>query len=80
MPYIIRVKTAHTIFGSEYITEVTMRKVEICGVDTAGLPRLTAKESDELMRALKAGDAAGRVKFVVGAMPCLLYPSTSPPQ
>ena len=72
MPYIIRVKTAHTIFGSLYITEVTMRKVEICGVDTAGLPRLTAKESDELMRALKAGDAAAREKFVVGNMRLVL--------
>ena len=30
-----------------------MQKVEICGVQTSGLPRLTAKESDELMKKLK---------------------------
>ena len=38
-----------------------MQKVEICGVDTSGLPRLTAKENEELMQRLKKGDkqAAG---------------------
>ena len=34
-----------------------MQKVEICGVDTAGLPKLSAKESEELLKRLsqKAG-------------------------
>ena len=27
-----------------------MQKVEICGVDTSGLPKLSAKENEELMR------------------------------
>ena len=30
-----------------------LQKVEICGVDTSGLPLLTAKENEELMRRLK---------------------------
>ena len=33
-----------------------LQKVVICGVDTSGLPKLTAKEHEELMRRLKAGD------------------------
>ena len=41
-----------------------LQKVEICGVDTAGLPLLTAKESEELMKKLKEGDAAAREKFL----------------
>ena len=34
-----------------------MQKVEICGVDTSGLPRLSAKENDELMKKIKDGTA-----------------------
>ncbi len=49
-----------------------LQKVEICGVDTAGLPVLTAEESEELMRRLKAGDAAARERFVVGNMRLVL--------
>ncbi len=49
-----------------------MQKVEICGVQTSGLPRLTAKESDELMKKLKAGDKAAREKFIVGNMRLVL--------
>ena len=37
-----------------------MQKVEICGVDTSGLPKLTAKENEELMIRLKQG---GRVEM-----------------
>ena len=40
-----------------------MQKVEICGVDTSGLPRLTAKENEELMKKLKTGDKAAREKI-----------------
>ena len=72
MRYIIGVKKAHTNLMARYITEVVMRKAEICGVDTAGLPLLTAKESDELMHRLKAGDAAAREKFIVGNMRLVL--------
>ena len=37
-----------------------MQKAEICGVDTSGLPLLTAKENEELMKKLKAGDKSAR--------------------
>lgn len=49
-----------------------MQKVEICGVDTSGLPKLTAKESEELMRRLKAGDKRARDKFIIGNMRLVL--------
>ena len=49
-----------------------MQKVEICGVDTSGLPRLTAKESDELMKRLKKGDKQARDTFIVGNMRLVL--------
>ena len=37
-----------------------LSKVVICGVDTSGLPKLSHKEQDELMRRLKAGDEKAR--------------------
>ena len=49
-----------------------LQKVVICGVDTTGLPRLTQKENDELMKKLKAGDEAAREKFIVGNMRLVL--------
>ncbi len=49
-----------------------MQKVEICGVDTAGLPTLTAKESEDLMRRLKEGDKRARDTFIVGNMRLVL--------
>ena len=49
-----------------------MQKVEICGVDTSGLPKLSAKESEDLMRRLKAGDKQARDKFIVGNMRLVL--------
>lgn len=49
-----------------------MQKVEICGVDTSGLPKLSAKESEELMRRLKEGDKRARDKFIVGNMRLVL--------
>ena len=49
-----------------------MQKVEICGVDTSGLPKLTAKENEELMQKLKAGDKNAREKFIVGNMRLVL--------
>ncbi len=47
-------------------------RVIICGVDTAGLPKLTQKENEELMKKLKAGDKAAREKFIVGNMRLVL--------
>ncbi|MBE5747584.1 MAG: SigB/SigF/SigG family RNA polymerase sigma factor [Clostridiales bacterium] len=49
-----------------------MQKVEICGVDTSGLPKLSAKESEELMRQLKAGDKKARDTFIIGNMRLVL--------
>ncbi len=49
-----------------------LQKVVICGVDTAGLPKLTAKENDELIRRLKEGDEAARERFIVGNMRLVL--------
>ena len=49
-----------------------LSKVEICGVDTAGLPLLSAKESDELMHRLKEGDEEARRLFIVGNMRLVL--------
>ena len=41
-----------------------MNKVEICGVDTAKLPMLPAKEMRELMLRVKAGDEGAREEFI----------------
>lgn len=49
-----------------------LQKVVICGVDTAGLPKLTAEENDRLMRALKEGDEEARERFIVGNMRLVL--------
>ena len=49
-----------------------LQKVVICGVDTSGLPKLTAEENDRLMKALKAGDKAAREQFIVGNMRLVL--------
>ena len=49
-----------------------MQKVVICGVDTSGLPKLSAEENDRLMKALKGGDRAAREKFIVGNMRLVL--------
>ena len=49
-----------------------MQKVEICGVDTSGLPKLTAKENEELMIRLKKGDKEARDKFIIGNMRLVL--------
>lgn len=49
-----------------------LQKVVICGVDTSGLPLLSAKEQQELMIRLKAGDEAARERFIVGNMRLVL--------
>ena len=47
-------------------------KVEICGVNTAKLPTLTAKEMDELLRRSRAGDRAARERMVEGNLRLVL--------
>lgn len=49
-----------------------MQKVEICGVDTAGLPKLSNQESEELMIRLKNGDKRARDTFIIGNMRLVL--------
>ena len=49
-----------------------MQKVEICGVDTSGLPKLSAKENEELLTRAKQGDKIAREKFIVGNMRLVL--------
>lgn len=49
-----------------------MQKVEICGVETSGLPKLTAKENQELMLRIKAGDREARDRFIIGNMRLVL--------
>lgn len=49
-----------------------MQKVEICGVDTSGLPKLSQKENEELIKRIKAGDKAARDTFIVGNMRLVL--------
>lgn len=49
-----------------------MQKVEICGVNTSGLPRLTSAENEELMKKLKSGDKAARERFIIGNMRLVL--------
>lgn len=39
-------------------------KVEICGVNTAELPLLKAKEKEELLKKIKQGDANAREQFI----------------
>ena len=41
-------------------------KVEICGVNTAKLPTLTAAQTDALLRRAKQGDASAREELVEG--------------
>ena len=41
-----------------------LQKVVICGVDTSGLPSLSAKEQQELMLELKNGNELAREKFI----------------
>ena len=49
-----------------------MQKVEICGVATSGLPKLSAKENEELMQKIKQGDKAARDTFIIGNMRLVL--------
>ncbi len=49
-----------------------LQKVYICGVDTAGLPKLSHKENEALMQRLKQGDRAARDMFIVGNMRLVL--------
>ena len=47
-------------------------KVEICGVNTAELPLLKAKENEELLKKIKQGDANAREQFIKGNLRLVL--------
>ncbi len=49
-----------------------MQKVEICGIDEKGLPKLSAKENEELMLRVKAGDRRARDLFIEGNLRLVL--------
>ena len=43
---------------------MALNKVEICGLDTSKLPKITQSESRELLSRIKAGDTAAREEFI----------------
>lgn len=47
-------------------------KVEICGVNTAELPLLKAKEKEELLKKIKQGNANAREQFIKGNLRLVL--------
>ena len=47
-------------------------KVEICGVNTAKLPTLTANEKKELFVRIKSGDSSARDTFIKGNLRLVL--------
>lgn len=47
-------------------------KVVICGVNTATLPKLTEKQSENLLLKIKSGDERAREEFIVGNMRLVL--------
>jgi RNA polymerase sporulation-specific sigma factor len=47
-------------------------KVIICGVNTATLPKLTDKQSENLLLKIKSGDERAREEFIVGNMRLVL--------
>ena len=49
-----------------------MNKVEICGVNTAQLPILTAEESSRLLEQAHAGDESARQAFIYGNLRLVL--------
>ena len=49
-----------------------MSKVVICGVDTSSLPKITEKQSVELLKKIAAGDADAREEFTVCNMRLVL--------
>ena len=43
---------------------MALNKVEICGVDTGKLPRISYKKSTELLERIKSGDESARDEFI----------------
>lgn len=51
---------------------MAVNKVEICGVDTGKLPRITHQKSMELLMKIKAGDEVARDEFINGNLRLVL--------
>lgn len=51
---------------------MTGNKVEICGVDTAKLPVLSAQEKTELLQKIQNGDLEARERFIKGNLRLVL--------
>ena len=49
-----------------------MNKVVICGINTASLPKIGARESKELIKKTKLGDRAARDRLILGNMRLVL--------
>lgn len=49
-----------------------INKVEICGVNTAKLPILSAKEKEELFKRIETGDKSAREEFIKGNLRLVL--------
>ena len=49
-----------------------MNKVDICGIDTGSLPRMTGRRSMELIELVKKGDEAAREEFILGNLRLVL--------
>ncbi len=49
-----------------------MAKVVICGINTATLPKITDKQSQDYLLRIKAGDERAREEFIVGNMRLVL--------
>lgn len=49
-----------------------VHKVEICGVDTSKLKRLSVRESEELLLKIKEGDRLAREEFIMYNMRLVL--------
>ena len=47
-------------------------KVEICGVNTSGLPVLSAKKTDQLLLRVKQGDKQARDELIQGNLRLVL--------
>ena len=47
-------------------------KVVICGINTATLPKITEKESAEMLNKIAAGDKAAREDFIIANMRLVL--------
>ena len=51
---------------------ILINKVEIAGVNTAKLPKLSDEEKQELLKKIKNGDTEARQKFIQGNLRLVL--------